>query len=150
MSTYVRPLLVAIATCAAVLSGCESPSWHTPPRRDGLVEATVAAHPGASLGERLWTAHCAICHGKTGDGDGFNAKLLPTPPPTARELVERYGSEPSKPHLATAIARGSSGSGRGPWCPAWRRTLGEEGTASVAAHVRALATRTEPQPSTNQ
>jgi mono/diheme cytochrome c family protein len=149
MRPCVQALLV-VAASAAVLSSCESPSWHRPPPRDGLVEATVAAHPGASLGERLWAAHCAICHGKTGDGDGFNAKLLPTPPPTARDLVERYGREPEKPHLTTAIARGSSGSGRGPWCPAWRRTLGEEGTASVAVHVRALAASAEPQTSINQ
>lgn len=124
-------------TLAALVatSACGDPPGSVPAPRDGLIEASLGVHPASTAGAQAWDRHCRICHGATGAGDGFNAKLLPVPPPTAAALAARLAGDT----LADAIARGSQAGGRGPWCPAWRRVLGATGSEDIAAFVRALA-----------
>lgn len=133
-----RRAIVAIAltlTAAFLAGACGEAPTAVPPPRDGLVEATLGLHPPSRDGANAWARHCQICHGPSGAGDGFNAKLLPTPPPTAAALATRFPGDA----LATAIARGSAAGGLGPSCPAWRLVLGPAGLTAVAEHVRALA-----------
>ena len=103
--------LVPIVLGAAILAGaCGEAPTAVPPPRDGLVEATLGLRAPSSDGANAWARHCQICHGPSGAGDGFNAKLLPTPPPTAASLAVRFPGAA----LATAIARGSAAGGGGP------------------------------------
>lgn len=125
-----------VLTATFLACACGEAPTAVPPPRDGLVEATLGARPPSRDGARAWARHCQICHGPSGAGDGFNAKLLPTPPPTAAVLAARFPGDA----LATAIGRGSAAGGRGPSCPAWRLVLGPAGLTAVADHVRALAT----------
>ena len=46
-------------------------------------EATVV------LGRSTYTAHCALCHGAGGKGDGEIAQLFQVPPPDLTKLAER-------------------------------------------------------------
>ena len=122
-----RKLLLLALTC-----GCADPEWAAPPPRDGLIEAAVAPRPPP--GAALWAAHCRICHGDTGKGDGFNAGLLASRPPPAVALAPRLGPA----ELAQAIRGGSLSGGRSPQCPPWGALLGEVGVRDVATYLRQL------------
>jgi len=83
----------------------------------------------AGLGKLFYNENCATCHGEEGDGNGPRAFfILPRPRdfrhPAARNSLNR-------PHLYTAIAKGTLGSEM----PAWDTVLNPQELANVSEYV---------------
>ncbi|MGH7533959.1 MAG: c-type cytochrome [Gemmatimonadales bacterium] len=107
------------------------------PRGGGSPAATRAPQ-----GRPLYEAHCAVCHGLTGKGDGPGARVIRQPmrdfsDPAAMQAV-------GDPFLFDMIRKGSSQFGRSNAMPAWGMKLSDEEIRAVMAHIRSLAPRTPP------
>ncbi len=90
-------------------------------------------------GARLYDAHCAVCHGKRGAGDGPASPFLF---PEARDftqarfrLVSTANGVPTDDDIERTIRRGVPGSAM----PAWH-WMGEDDVRSLVGFVRRLAT----------
>lgn len=93
-------------------------------------------------GRAVFEAHCVICHGPMGKGDGPGArvnrqKMLDFSDAAAmREVSDRF--------LFDIIKKGGSQFGRSNAIPAWGMKLTDEEIRPVVAHIRSLASQTPP------
>ena len=85
----------------------------------------------AKRGKGPYQQYCAVCHGKSGLGNGPMAKAT-TPP--ASKLTVREVREMSEERLFDAIANGV-----GSAMPAWRGLLTDQQLLDVMAYVRSLS-----------
>jgi mono/diheme cytochrome c family protein len=89
-------------------------------------------------GRAIYGAHCAVCHGPTGKGDGQGARVVRQPmrdfsdAPAMREVNDGFLFEITK--------KGSSQFGRSNAMPAWGMKLSDEEIRAVVGHIRSLAT----------
>jgi mono/diheme cytochrome c family protein len=97
-------------------------------------------HPvvgGAPDGRALFAAHCAVCHGDTGKGDGPGAKVVRQPmtdftnPAAMANRDDRF--------LAEIIQKGGSQFGRSNAMPAWGMKFSDEEIRALVRHIRSLA-----------
>lgn len=87
-------------------------------------------------GEKVYRHYCAICHGETGAGDGFNSFNLKVPP---RNLSEAdFWTTTTRERTEQVVADGGPAAGGSVLMPAWKGTLTTEQIADVAAYVRQL------------
>ena len=126
-------LVLAVVGAATVLY-----FWNLP-RPHG---AGTPAVPGVPQGRALYDAHCAVCHGPGGKGDGPGALVVRQPmrdfsdPAAMRDLKDRFLIEITK--------KGSSQFGRSNAMPAWSMKLSDEEIRAVVAYIRSLAPRNPP------
>lgn len=74
--------------------------------------------PEAPEGAALFAENCAICHGRTGQGDGPLAKDLALPPPDLRGITRRAGgSFPRAEVLSQIDGYTRTGTSAGPNMP---------------------------------
>ncbi|MGB0034740.1 MAG: c-type cytochrome [Candidatus Acidiferrales bacterium] len=57
-------------------------------------------------GEGLYRMYCAVCHGKTGRGDGPAAIELKGPPPDLTTLTRRHGGEFPEAYVTDVLRNG--------------------------------------------
>jgi len=134
-------LLAAIAGVAVWLA-CRSavPTEHEFDEGTSPVDAQDARWEEDRLarGVRLYDAHCAVCHGEFGAGDGpASPFLFPEPRDFTRarfRLVSTENGVPTRDDLVGTLRRGIPGSAM----PAWR-WMDEEDLDALAALVRSLA-----------
>jgi mono/diheme cytochrome c family protein len=106
-------------------------------------EETPAA-PAASQGRALYDAHCAVCHGSTGKGDGPGARVVRQP---MRDFTDPAAMQPvSDRFLFEITKKGSSQFGRSNAMPAWGMKLSDTEIHDVVAYIRSLARRNPPAP----
>lgn len=78
-----------------------------------------AADAAPSPGQRLYAAHCAVCHGDTGDGQGLAARFLYPKPRDFRQgrfrLVRSSNGAPTREDLQDVLLRGMPGSSMPSW-----------------------------------
>ena len=104
--------------------------------------AGTPAVPGVPQGRALYDAHCAVCHGPAGKGDGPGARVVRQPmrdfsdPAAMRAVDDRF--------LFEIIKKGSSQFGRSNAMPAWGMKLSDEEIRAVVAYIRSLASRNPP------
>ncbi|MBI4531649.1 MAG: cytochrome c [Candidatus Latescibacteria bacterium] len=85
-------------------------------------------------GKRLFLHYCAICHGETGAGDGFNAYNLN---PRPRNLTDpQFSRAVSDAWLAEIIAQGGRGVNKSPLMPSWGNTLNARQIEAIVAFIR--------------
>ncbi len=99
--------------------------------------AVDSVDKAVAYGRPVFEQYCAICHGETGDGNGFNAY----------NLKSHFGVQPFAftdslaaaqvgfAEVAKAIREGGSAVGKSPYMPPWRHTLTEYELAAVTAFV---------------
>ena len=112
--------------------------------RGGATQASGAESPKPeavlnyeqSNGKKLFEHYCAVCHGASGEGDGFNAfNLSPKP----RNLTDRAAMTSfSDQQLADAISRGGWERGKSNLMPPWGHTLNERQIRYLVAYLRTL------------
>jgi cbb3-type cytochrome oxidase subunit 1/mono/diheme cytochrome c family protein len=120
--------------------GTAMPAWrdHAPADLAALAEVVRGFRPQAedtqpspaqlALGERVYAANCAECHGEDGAGDGFAAGELPIAPTDFR------GERPSLAEALRVLQSGVEGTSMAPWTS---RLDGEEMQA-VAHYLRSF------------
>lgn len=93
---------------------------------DASSDATRKTDPLAK-GKRLFTRHCAGCHGAEGKGDGY--KLLGPDPANLTTPATRKKSDRA---LLTTIHEGK------PNMPSWKGLLSDRDIKNVLAYIRTL------------
>ena len=88
-------------------------------------------------GKVLYEYYCVLCHGKTGEGDGFNSFNLSTPP--ARHADATFMGTLSDTQIQLVIREGGSVLGRSPQMPPWGRVLTDQEISNMTAFIRTLA-----------
>lgn len=144
-----RAAAALLLAAASVLPGCG-------PRRTGRSEPARADSSFAALtyqrgrspealslarGRVVYDRYCAICHGETGGGDGFNAynvKAAFDVSPTAFTDSVIFQALREDTALA-AIRDGGPAVGRSPAMPPWGRTLTAGEVSDVWQHIKLLS-----------
>jgi mono/diheme cytochrome c family protein len=93
--------------------------------------------PAAQRGADLYAYYCSHCHGKTGEGDGFNSFQLTTPP--AKHADATLMSALSDAEMERVIKKGGPALGRSPQMPPWGGVLTDQQVADLAAFIRVLS-----------
>jgi mono/diheme cytochrome c family protein len=88
-------------------------------------------------GGNLYEYYCAVCHGKTGEGDGINSFQLTTPP--AKHADEALMSTLSDADIQKVIKGGGPAFGRSPQMPPWGGVLTDRQVADLVAFIRVLS-----------
>jgi len=95
-----------------------------------------------STARALYDAHCAVCHGGTGKGDGPGATVLRqvmpdfTNPAAMRAVTDRF--------LFEIIKKGSSQFGRSNAMPSWGMRLSDEQIQALVVYIRSFAPSASP------
>jgi len=113
--TIVATLVVVLTIAGAELNQSDAGS-----------DATRKTDPLAK-GKRLFTRHCAGCHGAEGKGDGY--KLLGPDPANLTAPATRKKSDRA---LLTTIHEGK------PNMPSWKGLLSDRDIKNVLAYIRTL------------
>lgn len=93
-----------------------------------------------SNGRILYLKYCAVCHGATGAGDGFNAyNLRPTEPRnfTDRQIMSRLTDD----QLFSAISRGGASRGISSLMPAWGDTFNGRQIRYIVRYLRTFVSQ---------
>ena len=99
-------------------------------------EETPAA-TGSPRGRALYDAHCAVCHGAAGKGDGPGARVVHQP---MRDFSDPAAMQPVTDRFLFEITKkGSSQFGRSNAMPAWGMKLSDTDIHDVVAYIRSLA-----------
>ena len=139
MKTRLLPLLFSIAVSAAVL-------WWVRPSDNRARAADDAKSPAPqqelvlnyeqSNGKKLFQHYCAVCHGATGEGDGFNAFNLD---PKPRNLADHEAMKNlSDQQLFDAISQGGGERGKSNLMPPWGHTVNERQIRYLITYLRTL------------
>jgi mono/diheme cytochrome c family protein len=91
----------------------------------------------ARRGRALYEYYCALCHGKQGDADGFNATNLKTPP--TRHTDPILMGTLSDAQVQRIIKEGGQAVGRSAQMPPWGGVLKSQEIADLTAFIRTLA-----------
>lgn len=118
--------LIGVALAGAVVLG----TWL---RRENGTPAPTRALDGHAIFE----AHCAVCHGSTGRGDGPGATLIRQKMMDFTDAAAMRGVKDG--FLFEIIQKGSSQFGRSNAMPAWGMKLTDEEIRAVVAYIRSLA-----------
>lgn len=88
-------------------------------------------------GKYLFDQYCAICHGSSGEGDGFNAFNLE---PRPRDFTDSsYMAALSDERLEETIAQGGRGAGKSVAMPAWQNTLEPYHISYLVTYLRTFS-----------
>ena len=92
-----------------------------------------------SNGQKLFAHYCAVCHGASGEGDGFNAfNLNPKPRDLSdRATMQRFSDQ----QLFLVISQGGAERGKSNLMPPWGHTLNERQIRYLLAYIRTLGER---------
>jgi len=84
-------------------------------------------------GKSLFEQYCVICHGESGEGDGFNAYNLD---PRPRSFIDSaYMKALSIENLIEIINYGGKGSNKSVLMPAYKSTLSKSQTSNIVAYI---------------
>jgi mono/diheme cytochrome c family protein len=132
-----RAVLLLLVLAVGVGAGA-SLLWGMRLSREAANPAATPSHDGRAIFE----AHCAICHGPMGRGDGPGAKVIRQKMQDFSDAVAMRGVNDR--FLFDIIKKGSSQFGRSNAMPAWGMKLTDEEIRAVVAYIRALASQKPP------
>jgi mono/diheme cytochrome c family protein len=112
-------------------TGGESKQFELPQKH------TSSLTPSEERGAGLYAYYCSICHGKTGERNGFNATELTTPPAMHADPV--FMSKLSDADMEKVIKGGGSALGRSPQMPPWGGVFNDQEVADLVAFIRTLS-----------
>jgi mono/diheme cytochrome c family protein len=98
---------------------------------------TSVLTPSEQRGAGLYAYYCSICHGKTGERNGFNATELTTPPAMHADPV--FMSKLSDADMEKVIKGGGQALGRSPQMPPWGGVLNDQEVKDLVAFIRTLS-----------
>ena len=126
ITRFVAVLLVALASLSIGLAA----------QGGGNIKTAPVTVTNASSGVEMYTAYCAVCHGKGGKGDGPAATELKTAPTDLTTLTRRHSGKYPADYVAQVLQNGPAtakahGSKEMPvWGPLFS-AMGAAGTPSL-------------------
>ncbi len=128
----------AVVCVCVIIGGCGESDVE---QKDILLEVAASFDEmfdrPKSRGQEIYSRYCSVCHGLTGQGDGFNAYSL-NPKPlsfTDSSFVARLDSA----LVVETIFNGGGAVGLSAKMPPWGNTLSREDIELVASHVIRLS-----------
>ncbi|MEQ9415903.1 MAG: c-type cytochrome [Cyclobacteriaceae bacterium] len=97
--------------------------------------------------EQIYLSKCAICHGKKGNGDGFNAVYLSTPP--TKHADGSYMAKRPDGTLFDGVYAGGYILNKSQWMPAWGNALSKTEIQGLVGYMRSLCNCSPPKWSTD-
>jgi mono/diheme cytochrome c family protein len=92
----------------------------------GAADPKPAPPPLAASGERLYVRHCAVCHGRSGTGDGPFGGVLTVPPSDLTQIAARRGGAFPEDEIAAFVDGRFVPKAHGTReMPVWGRWLGQ-------------------------
>ncbi|MEE8399136.1 MAG: cytochrome c [Desulfobacterales bacterium] len=88
-------------------------------------------------GSVLYGYYCALCHGDSGKGDGFNSFSLSTAP--AEHADASYMDTLSDSYIRMVIKNGGASQERSPLMPSWGAVLNDKQISYLITFIRTLA-----------
>jgi mono/diheme cytochrome c family protein len=76
-------------------------------------ERQTARSPSPESGSETYKEYCAVCHGKTGKGDGPAASALKVRPPDLTVLARRHGGKFPDTYVSSVLRNGVNMSAHG-------------------------------------
>jgi mono/diheme cytochrome c family protein len=146
MARYWRRLIPAVGMLCSlwILSGQNGQGSQTTseerPESSGFKlphKPKSALTPVEQNGQSLYEYYCALCHGKTGKGDGFNSYNLTKSPKNFTDKAQMAALSDSQ--IERAILEGGRGLGLSPQMPAWGGVLSDKQASELTAFIRTLA-----------
>jgi mono/diheme cytochrome c family protein len=93
-------------------------------------------HTAADSGDEMYREYCAVCHGKTGKGDGPAVAALKAPPPDLTMLAKNNGGKFPADHVTAVLSMGVEEAAHGTKdMPVWGPLFGSIGRAGVASGI---------------
>ena len=89
-------------------------------------------------GKSLYDHYCAVCHGKTGKGDGFNAFNIKASLGITPSDLTGATTPPSLDLLKQIVTQGGPSAGKSKYMPPWGGTLAEPQIHAIARYVRSF------------
>jgi high-affinity iron transporter len=90
-------------------------------------------------GKQLFEQYCTICHGQSGEGDGFNAYNLNPKPHSLADSTYMKALSPET--LTETISLGSKGINKSVLMPAYQKTLDKTQISNLVVYIETF-TRT--------
>ena len=100
----------------------------------GLTDPLPSTPAVVAAGKDLYGAHCAVCHGPRGEGDGAAGSALSPPPANLRALL--HSPMARDDYLMWAIGAGGAEFGTG--MPAFKDALTEAARWKIIRYLRTL------------
>jgi len=110
------PAGIVLFTLSLVISGCERAS-------------APASGANPTAGAALYAAHCALCHGVNGDGQGVRRAFMDPPP--ANLTLPPWSRKENAARTFAAIRDGVRGTAMPPW-----PSLSDEQIADLVAYIQ--------------
>ena len=85
------------------------------------------------LGKQLFEQYCVVCHGQSGEGDGFNAYNLNPKPHSLSDST--YMRALSSETLTETISFGGKGINKSVLMPAYQNTLSKTQISNVVVYI---------------
>jgi mono/diheme cytochrome c family protein len=108
--------------------------------QEKIIKKVPMKHTAANSGEEMYGEYCAVCHGKTGKGDGPAASALKAAPTDLTTLAKSNNGKFPSAHVAEVLRSGTSVPAHGTSdMPIWGRVLGTSstrGTDSMMVQLR--------------
>ncbi len=101
-----------------------------------LIDYAPASFHDQDSTRTLYLKHCAVCHGREGEGKGYNAAFLPKAPIAHNDSA--YMSSRPDDTLYDGIHAGGYILNKSHMMPAWGETLSHEQIQSLVRHLRKL------------
>jgi mono/diheme cytochrome c family protein len=135
----VTTLLIGIAGLVLLTTSPGTP-------QEGKIKTTPIPYSSPASGEQMYMDYCAVCHGKTGKGDGPLVSELKAPPPDLTRMAQRNNGKFPEARFADVLLVGTKGLGHGSvdmpiWGPAFRsvdKDLTKLRIANLGRYVESL------------
>ena len=112
--------------------------------QEKTIKKTPVEQTHRSSGAEMYKAYCAVCHGKSGKGDGPAAEALKAAPPDLTTLAKRHDGKFPDAYVSTVLRNGAKAPAHGSaempvWGPLFSSLSGGD-TAQVNLRISNLTT----------
>jgi cytochrome c oxidase cbb3-type subunit 3 len=102
-----------------------------------LLPSVAWAAGDAAKGKAKYQEVCAVCHGKSGKGDGVTAAALPVKPRDHTDAT--YMGKLTDKQIFDTIKLGGEGVGKSPIMPKWGGLLTDQQIKDIVVYIRSLS-----------
>ena len=85
----------------------------------------------------MYDYYCVLCHGATGNGDGFNSYILTTPP--AKLADPNLMGKLSDAQIMAVVKKGGAALGLSSQMPSWGGLFKNQDITALIAYIRTLS-----------